>query len=144
MSNLKSKTFESYTLEDLSEKSDFVTNYLFEFKKNLSANNKTWEDAYKVAAYYFDHPDNSQRNNMFKRIRGEFSNLWTETNNEYELPEVNSRNQLLMWVCKKQNESLKKSGSSLLNCNVQNLRTKYGPNENEIEKLYHGDFKMSF
>lgn len=144
MSSIKSKTYESYSLEELSEKSDFVTNYLFEFKKNIVSNNRTWEDAYKVAAYYFDNPDNNQRNTMFRRMRSEFSNLMSQTNNEYELPEVNSRNQLLMWVCKKQNESLKKSGSNLLNCNVNDLRSKYGPNEREIDNLYHGDFKMSF
>lgn len=137
---IKNKSYEAYTLEYLAQKSDSVNNYLFNFKKNLaSQKEKTWEDAYKLAAYYFDHPSQKQRDTTFRKVRSEFGNL---INNE--IPNVNSRDALLNFFCVKHNESLAQDGKETFTCNPEQLKRTYGPNEKLIEKMFESEFKLKY
>ncbi len=143
--NIKSKTFEAFTLEHLAEKEDSVNNYLHFFRKNLPSKNKlTWEDLYKFSAYYFDNPNFNQRERAFKKVRADYYDLLQNTANPNELPSVNSRSDLLSWVCKKHNESLTKEGLSEVNCNLDSLLSKYGPNEKYVNKYFGTDFKLKY
>lgn len=143
--NIKSKTYEAFTLEYLAEKNESVNNYLHFLNKNLPLKNKpTWTDLYKFSAYYFDNPNSNQRERAFRKVRADFYDLLQNTANPNELPKVNSRNDLVMWVCKKHNESLVKEGSSEINCNLENLLSTYGPDQKYVNKYFGTEFKLKY
>ena len=145
--SLKSKTFEAYSLEDLSKNNNAILNYLYNFNKHIpSSKSQTWEDLYKYSAYYFDNPTQKQRNLAFKKIRTDFDGLLRLTNNPQELPRVNNRNQLLSWVCRKHKEDLNKRevNTDNMNCNANFLKSTYGPDSKYIEDLFESKFKLDF
>ena len=143
--SIKSKSFESYKLEDLSKNNNLILNYLYNFNKNVPSNNSlTWDCLYKYSAYYFDNPTQKQRNLAFKKIRTDFDGLLKNTENPQELPRVNNRNELLSWVCHKHKEDLNMKGenSEDLNCDVNFLKSKYGPDVNYVESHFQPKFKL--
>ena len=132
---MKSKTFEAYTLEKLAEKNHTLSNYIYEFNLNRKSEcTPKWECLYSYAAYYFDNPTESQRNKAFRKIRSHYSNLVSLN----AIPAVNSRNELLSWVCKTQSEI---TGENL-DCNVESLKKQYGPNAAEMDRLFDAKLKL--
>lgn len=147
MSTIKSKTYESYKLDYLAEKYDSVRNFLYFHNQNLpKVQNHTWDELYKYAAFYFDKPTQKQRDSAFRKIRTEYSNLLDQTSQPSELPTVNSRNELLLWVCKKQNQSQssKSNNEALANCDINYLLHTYGPDNKFVEKSFEADLKLNY
>jgi len=155
MSNIKSrKYYEDYSLDEISKKNN-PFRYLAQETKTVTPiedklklsddelRTATWTELYKLAAYYFDSPDSNKRNKMMKYIRGNFSEVLSETNNQFELPMVQNRNNLLNWVCNKNNEFLeKKNSSKRVVCDTKSLMQVYGPNYDFAEE-YLGAYKYS-
>lgn len=131
--SFKSKIFEAYSLEEISEYNDTARNYLFNFRRHLLTS-KNWNELFKTAGYYFDNPSPNQRINAFNKIRGEYYDLVKE-----DLPQVNSRNDLLTWVCRKHNEV---NTENKIDCNLDILKKKFGPNEQQIKNTFSREFKM--
>lgn len=155
MSNIKSrKYYEDYSLDEISKKdSPFrfllkMTQIEIPVEDKLKSSDdelrtSTWTELYKTAAYYFDNPDSFKRENMFRFIRANFSDVLSETNNTNELPLVQNRNTLLNWVCNKNNEFLeKKNSSKRVVCDIKSLLQVYGPNYESAED-YLGSYKYS-
>lgn len=146
MASFKNKTFEGYSLDELADK--YTDVFLFQSKlsakKPLSATidnddslqSKLWTEAYKAAGFYFDHPTQRQRDEKFSSFRFNFSPLLKETKNSSELPEVNSRKDLLTWVCKKHNEYLElKSVEERVNCDYNYLKHLYGYDDQKVQSV---------
>jgi len=146
MASFKNKTFEGYSLDELADKYTDV----FLFKSKLSHSkplnetikdddnlqSKLWTEAYKSAGFYFDHPTQRQRDEKFSSFRYNFSSLLKETKNLNELPEVNSRKDLLTWVCKKHNEFLElKSIEERVNCDYNFLSKLYGYDDCKVHDI---------
>lgn len=147
MSSIKNKIFEGYTFDELIKHKTDV--FLFSKKiriqepvdKKISEDDelqsKLWNEAYRTAGYYYDKPSIKHRNTMFNQFRYNFSSLLQQTQSKDEYPEVNSRNDLLSWVCKKHNEYLEiKGADKRQNCNINVLLKSYGPNEGKIYQTF--------
>jgi len=149
------KKYEHYNVEELSRrnseaKSSFSKlNYTASTEESLSSTDddirsKTWTEALKTAAYYYENPTVDDRYKMMNNLDHNFGNLFQNTKTPDEIPDLRSNKHLLKWVCKKYNEFLDIKGSNnFLNCNVKLLRRTYGPDIKQIQKNLGGmDFYM--
>lgn len=138
MTSFINKTFEAYSLEELSKKYTEVFLYLksTSIKKTLSEEilnddenrSNLWTEAYKSAGYYYDRPTPKQRTDKFNYFRYNFGSIIKDN-----LPEVNSKKELLTWVCKKHNEYLNLKGiEENVNCDYEFLKKQYGYNEKKV------------
>ncbi len=156
MSNIKSrKYYEDYSLDEISKVQNpfrFLakeTQVSTPAEDNIKSSDdelrmKTWTELYKAAAFYFDNPNSARREQMFKYVRANFSDVLADTVNPNELPMVQNRNSLLNWVCNKNNEYLeKKNSSKRVVCDVKALQQVYGPNYQDAEE-YLGSLRYSF
>ena len=153
MASIKNKSFESYSIDELSQKYSDI--YVF-LKKNTiqkplnetitnddSLQSGLWTEAYKLAGYYYDKPSHQERNRIFNSFRFNFTTIFSQTKDVNELPEVNSRRDLLTWVCKKHNEYLElKDVEARVNCDYKNLRSLYGPNDSALKSTFGSSIKM--
>lgn len=153
MASIKNKTFESYTIDELSQKYSDIYVFLKKttVQKPLNENitnddslqSNLWTEAYKLAGYYYDKPTIQERNRIFDSFRFNFTSLFSQTKDVNELPEVNSRKELLTWVCKKHNEYLElKEVETRVNCDYKNLRSLYGPNNSDLKATFGSSINM--
>lgn len=98
---------------------------------------KTWTEAYKMAAFYFDNPLVQDRVYHFHKFRFHFGSLLQKTTEPSELPDLRSRNDFVAWVCKKHNQFLEKEeGDFKVDCsNVNQLIQAYGPNYDNVKGM---------
>lgn len=152
MSNTNSrKYYQYYSLKELSLLDNpyrFMTkalNTILPMEENLKKSDdelktNTWTELYKTAAYYYDNPKIGEKNKMFNHIRFNFSDILSETNNPNELPAIKNRNDLINWVCNKNNEFLeKKESTNRIDCNAEKLIEIYGP-DYSASKKYLGSY----
>ena len=98
--------------------------------------NKTWTQAYKFAAYYYDNPSIHDRIHYLNKFRLNFSNLMKKTTTSNEIPDLRSRSEFVGWVCKKHNEFLEKeNGNFKMDCNVEKLLKAYGPDYANVKQF---------
>lgn len=99
----------------------------------------TWTAAYHTASYYYDNPNIEERSKMRKNFIFNFHNLLGQTSTPGEYPDVSSRRNLLGWVCKKHNDFLNlKEKNIKVDCDVEKLLGRYGPNYEALEKTLRG------
>jgi len=105
-------------------------------------NSAAWTEAYKTAGSYYDNPNELDRTRIFNSFRYNFNNL---INLNTELPNVNSRDSLLTWVCHKHNEYLaNKNSENRVNCSIESLRSAYAPDYNKIKRKFGSSLDMKF
>ena len=152
MSNIKSrKYYQYYTLQDLSV---MENPYRFMIKslnkkfpiedeiksKDDELRTNTWTELYKSAAYFYDKPNNEERSKMFKHIRSNFSGILSDTNNPNDIPSIQSRSDLMNWICHKNNEFLeKKESANRITCDSNILINTFGP-DYIASKKYLGSY----
>jgi hypothetical protein len=138
--------YEEYTLDELV---DFYPKYSETIRslrpeklmeENISNDDrfssKTWTQAYKFAAYYYDNPTFTDRNFYMNKFRLHFANILKKTASQDELPDMRSRKDFVAWVCKKHNEFLEKEeGNFRVDCNVEKLVESYGPNYQNVKSV---------
>lgn len=137
--------YEEYSLEELVEKNNPISYYIKfctpkhsieeELKtKDDALRSKTWTEAYKTAAYYYDNPSLEDVRFMFSQFRFNFSDLLSETENPNELPDLRSRENLGKWICKKHNEFLKNKNSEVkVDCNMTKIFNEFGPKYDNVK-----------
>lgn len=106
---------------------------------------KTWGEAYKFAAYYYDNPSLNDRFIYFNKFRFNFHGLLQKTQTPAELPDLRSRKDLVSWVCKKHNEYLEKEeGNFRVDCSdVNALISTYGPNYGNVKGML-GEYEFYY
>ena len=108
-------------------------------QKDDELKTNTWTELYKTAAYYYDNPNLVEKNRIFNNIRFNFSGILSETNNPNDLPATKSRNELINWVCVKNNEFLEKLNSSnRVICDTEKLINTFGPNYSASKEYLGG------
>ena len=133
--------FNKYTLDELKE-----TNTLIELKHRITKpleeveddklKSKAWSNAYSQASYYLDNPTSDIRRNYLNKFRYNFHGLLSGTKDPVELPDLRSRESLVLWVCKKHNEFLENQNSEFrTDCDAKKLIEKYGPNYNTVKRF---------
>ena len=141
MSNINSrKYYQYYTLQEIALMNNPYRFQAKNFKskqpieetlkqKDDELKTNTWTELYKSAAYYFDNPTIEEKTRAFNSIRFNFSGILSETNNPNDLPPTKNRNDLINWVCVKNNEFLEKLNSSnRIECDTEKLLNTFGPN----------------
>lgn len=148
---IKNKKYELFNIFQLAEINHNA--YLFLKKTNVpeplsskietddGLKSKLWTEAYKAAGYYYDNPSQDARNKMFINFRYNFCSLFEDN----DIPNVNSRKDLLTWVCQKHNNYLKQVNSEyIVDCNYDRLSKLYGYNEKNILNTYGNKINLRF
>lgn len=150
-----SKTYQSYSLEELAAHDPRINL----IKKTLSPeqpldrivkdddglNSALWTEAYKMAGYYYDKPDETDRRNFLQKFRYNFSTLLQNLKNPQEIPNLNNRNNFLLWVCRRHNEYLSSQKSNeQVKCDLDVLRKTYAPDYKAIEQKFGRQLDLSF
>jgi hypothetical protein len=131
--------YNKYNLDELREESvdtdlKYRTIKPLEEVEDNKLKSKAWTNAYSFASYYLENPTSDYRTVYLNKFRFNFHGLLSQTNSPSELPDLRSRESLVLWVCKKHNEFLEKNSSEFrTDCNAQKLISQFGPNYNKIK-----------
>lgn len=93
---------------------------------------KMWASAMKDAAYYFDNPTLAQEKKMKQTLQAKYDPLFKEG----WMPPMQSRNDLVSWVCQQQNAYMadRDAADKQWNCeNPSALVQQFGPNYDVVK-----------
>jgi hypothetical protein len=91
---------------------------------------KMWHSAMTDAAYYFDEPTLRQEVAMKKTLQHKYDSLFSEG----WRPPLQSRSDLVSWVCSQHNNFMAERGGEQWNCeNPRALIAQYGPNYESVK-----------
>lgn len=92
---------------------------------------KRWTAFLKDSAYYYDQPTVAQERFTLQNLKQRFDELFPSS----WRPPMQSRRDLLTWVCEQRNQALAESHEPL-NCSYNALLQDFGPNTASLrEKL---------
>ena len=108
----------------------------FTVEDDCKLNLKKWASCLKDCAYYYDDPSLDQERTMKKKLQFRYDDLFQDG----WRPPLQSRQDLLMWVCNNRNEWLETKGKpeAAEECIYGGLLEKYGPDYSKLQaKLGH-------
>jgi hypothetical protein len=145
--------YDYYSAEELKEKNTYYADTFKETEQVISLEEKLenpaedrlkaniWDQAYKIASYYYDNPTVGDRYLTLKKFKFHFKNLLNDTKDGNELPDLRSKDNFVLWVCKKHNEYLDKAGEKVrVDCNLNKLKENYGPHYKSV-RGFIGEFE---
>jgi len=76
---------------------------------------------------------------MLNNLQYNYTDLFKDTRNPNELPDLRSNKHLVKWMCKKYNEFLAvKNTGKILECRVNYLLKTYGPDNESVKRNLGG------